>query len=269
MPVSSGIDRAMRVVYFVAGSDGGRRADFGVSEIARGLDMSKTVVHRILTTLVAVDFLAVDPETRRYRLGPGAVLVGRSALEQLDVHRLARTRMEHLAEMTGETITLSMRQGPGRVYLDQILSRSEVHMSVQIGQWAPLHAGSSAKAILAALSPEEAASYLDEHELVAFTSQTLVDRGAVEADLVRIRAQGYAVSRGERQADAFSIAAPIIRAGDVVFGAISVCGPAQRFGPEKGAEYGFALVRAARGISRDLGYHGSWFPEEPGGVEEG
>src|SRR5665811_940308 len=147
MPVSSGIDRAMQVVYFVAGSDGGRRSDFGVTEIARGLDMSKTVVHRILTTLVAVEFLAVDPDTRRYRLGPGAVVVGRAALEQLDAHRVARAYMQRLAEVTGETVTLAMRRGPRRVYLDQILSLSEVHMSVQIGLESPLHAGSSSKAI--------------------------------------------------------------------------------------------------------------------------
>ncbi|MHB9149138.1 MAG: IclR family transcriptional regulator [Thermoleophilia bacterium] len=262
MPVSSGIERAMRVIYFLAGSDGGRRSDFGVSEIARGLDMSKTVVHRVLSTLVAVDFLAVDPATRRYRLGPGAVTVGRSALEQLDAHRVARPHMERLAEVTGETITLSMRRGPRRVYLDQILSQSEVHMSVQIGQGSPLYAGSSAKAILAALPLEEAAAYLDghEHEFVAFTSHTLVERGAIEADLALIRARGYAVSRGERLVDAFSIASPIIQAGEVVFGAVSVCGPAQRFGPEQGEEHGPTLVRAAQAISRELGYQGSWFP---------
>lgn len=250
----------MRVVYFLAGSDGGRRSDFGVSEIARGLGMSKTVVHRVLSTLVGVDFLAVDPATRRYRLGPGAVTVGRSALEQLDAHRVARPHMERLAEVTGETITLSMRRGPRRVYLDQILSHSEVHMSVQIGQGSPLYAGSSAKAILAALPPDEASAYLDEHELVAITSHTLVEREAIEADLARIRARGYAISRGERLVDAFSIASPIIQAGDVVFGAVSVCGPAQRFRPEQGEEFGPVLVRAAQGISRELGYQGSWFP---------
>ncbi|MHB1345646.1 MAG: IclR family transcriptional regulator [Thermoleophilia bacterium] len=262
MPISSGIDRAMQVVYFVAGSGGGRRSDFGVSEIARGLDMSKTVVHRILTTLVAADFLSVDQETRRYRLGSGAVMVGRAALDQLDPHRVARPRMEMLAEATGETVTLSMRRGPQRVYIDQILSRFEVHMSVQIGQGSPLHAGSPAKAILAALAPAEAQAYLDDHGLVAFTPQTLVDRRALEDDLVRIRAVGYAVSHGERQVDAFSVASPIFQAGDLVFGAVSVCGPAQRFNAEKGVEYGRALLGAAREISHELGYQGSWFPEE-------
>lgn len=260
MPISSGIERALQVIYYVASPNRGRKSDFGVSEIARGLDLSKTVVHRILTTLVTVDFLAVDPETRRYRLGPGAVIVGHAALEQINPYRVARPYMEKLGEATGETITLSIRRGGQRVYIDQIISEHEVRMSVQVGDASPLHAGSPAKAILAAVPQAEAQEYLNQQDsFVRFTPQTIVDRLTLEADLVKIRRVGYAVSYGERQADAFSVAAPILQAGGSVFGAISVCGPAQRFDDQRGVRYGRILREAAEQVSRELGYQGDWF----------
>lgn len=263
MPTSSGIERALQVVYYVAGPHRGRKADFGVSEIARGLGLSKTVVHRILTTLVAVDFLAVDPDTRRYRLGPGAVIVGHAALEQINPYRVARPHMEDLAERTGETVTLSIRRGGQRVYIDQIISQHEVRMSVQVGDASPLHAGSPAKAILAAVPESESRGYLDQQSsLVRFTPQTMVDRQVLEADLDTIRSVGYAVSWGERQADAFSVAAPILQAGGSVFGALSVCGPAQRFDEERGRVYGGLLRDAAAKVSTELGYRGDWFAAE-------
>src|SRR5680860_623663 len=126
MQTSSGIERALRLIYYVAGPHNDRKLDFGVSEVARGLGLSKSVVHRILTALVAVDFLAVDPDTRRYRLGPGAVIVGHAALRQIDPHRIARPEMEALASKTDETVTLSLRRGRERVYIDQIVSEQEV-----------------------------------------------------------------------------------------------------------------------------------------------
>lgn len=263
MPISSGIERALQVIYYVAGPRPGRKSDLGVSEIARGLDLSKTVVHRILTTLMAADFLAVDPETRRYRLGPGAMIVGHAALDQINPYRVARPYMEKLAHETGETTTLSIRRGGQRVYIDQIISEREVRMSVQVGDASPLHAGSPAKAILSAMPEAEAKEYLDQHKTLArFTPQTIVDRSALESDLTKIRRLGYAVSYGERQADAFSVAAPILQAGGIVFGAISACGPVQRFDDERGRQYGPMVREAAEQVSRDLGYQGDWFASE-------
>ena len=199
MQTSSGIERALRLIYYVAGPHNDRKLDFGVSEVARGLGLSKSVVHRILTALVAVDFLAVDPDTRRYRLGPGAVIVGHAALRQIDPHRIARPEMEALASKTDETVTLSLRRGRERVYIDQIVSEQEVRMTVQVGDASPLHAGSPAKAILAAIPKTEADQYLAQQDkLRRFTDETIINRQALKTDLTNIRRLGYAVNYGER-----------------------------------------------------------------------
>jgi IclR family acetate operon transcriptional repressor len=247
----SGIARALAVIRLLA-----ERApqELGVTGVARELQMPKTVAHRILRELTALDFLGLDEGTKRYRLGPGALQIGLAALRGLDVPRLARPHLWRLVQRTGETATLSVRQGWSRVYVDQVLSPHEIRMSVPVGTAHPLHAGSSSKAILAGLSDAEVDEYLATHALDAVTAVSITSENALRAEIERVRAAGYATSSGERQAGAGSVAAAIRTASGDVFGSISVCGPLDRFGPEISEAYGGLVAEAARQISAELGY---------------
>ncbi|WP_434441608.1 IclR family transcriptional regulator [Lentzea sp. E54] len=245
---SNGLIRALQIVFAVAEST---EPDVGVSELARMLGLSKTVVHRAARTLVTAGLFVVDERTRRYRLGPGAVSLGFAALNRLEVPKAAQPHMEWLVARTAETATLSARYHDQRMYLAQVLSPQEIRMAVQLGKLFPLHVGGSSKAILSALGPEETESYLDRHLTsgVAVTS-----REELLAELTRIRSRGYAVSRGERQVDAGSVAAPVFDASGRVYGSISVCGPISRFSDDKTAEYGELVVEAAAAVSAGLGH---------------
>jgi DNA-binding IclR family transcriptional regulator len=157
---------------------------------------------------------------------------------------------------TSETATLSVRQGWSRVYVDQVLSPQEVRMWVTLGKAYPLHAGSSSKAILAALSDREVDQYLTEHGLESLTTSTISSREELKAEIESIRARGYASSSGERRADAGSVAAPILQAGGQVFGSISICGPITRFDKTAIRRYGALVKEAAAKLSADIGYLG-------------
>lgn len=248
---SLGIERALQIVFAVAAS---REPDIGVSELARTLGLSKAVVHRVLRTLVAADFFSLDERTRRYRLGPGAVSVGLAAMAQMEVPKVAQPHLEQLVARTQETATLSARYGRNRMYLAQVLSPQEIRMSVQLGKLYPLHAGSSSKAILAALSDTEVEGYLAEVALDELTPITIHDPEALREEVRRVRETGFSVSRGERQPGAGSVGAPIFDATGRVYGSISVCGPVQRFGGGDPATFGPLVRDTARQISRELGH---------------
>lgn len=247
----SGLQRAMQVVYAVAESP---PTGVGVSALARELDLPKAVVHRIVKVLTADGFLAFDDDTKRYRLGPRALAVGLAALGQLDVPAVARPFLERLVGQSGETATLSVRQGWSRVYVDQVLSPQEVRMSVSIGRPYPLHAGSSSKAILAALPDPEVDEYLRHHTLDPLTDVTVTSPPALRSEVARIRELGYAVSIGERQPGAGSVAAPVRQADGSAFGSISLCGPADRFDDELRRRYGWLVAATAAEISAAIGY---------------
>ncbi len=242
------VERAMGVLFLFARSPG----TLGVTEISRELGVSKAVVHRILASLCERGLLIADPQSRRYALGPAVMELAAAYRDQLDVRTLALDEMRRLSAEMDETATLSVRYGDRRVYVDQITPPREVKMTVPIGGSFPLHAGASSKAFLAWLSAEQQDRYLAAHPLDALTGTTIVSADELRAELERIRSQGFAVSLGERQHDAGSVAAPIVDHNHEPVAVISVCGPVDRF-RNKIAPSAAAVVAATRALSAKLG----------------
>jgi DNA-binding IclR family transcriptional regulator len=247
----SGLQRALAVIELLADR---APETLGVSTVARELGYPKAVAHRILKELVAGGFLGFDDRTKLYGLGPGALKVGLAALRSLDVTRVTHPYLELLVARTKETATLSARQGWTRVYVDQVLSPQEIRMAVALGTSHALHAGSSSKAILAALPDEKVDEYLAHHQLDAVTDSTITDVDRLKTELARVRELGYAVSLGERQHGAGSVAAAIRSASGDVWGSISVCGPLDRFTPEARTAHGELLAEIAAAVSLEIGY---------------
>jgi IclR family transcriptional regulator, acetate operon repressor len=198
-----------------------------VTDISRRLGVSKAVVHRILRSLGRRGLVVAVPDGA-YALGPAAAGLAGAVMRHLDVRRAAMPTLRALAVRTAETATVSLLTGDARVYIDQVVSGQQIRMQVELGRRFPLHAGASGKAILAA-APDDVRRRVLTGKLPALTSRTIVDRQRLEQELRRIARQGVASSRGERQQDAASVAAPIFGLHGEVVGAISVCGPVSRF----------------------------------------
>ena len=244
---STGTESAERVADVLLAFSRGRRS-FGVSELARQLSLSKAVIHRILQSLVSRSLLQFDAESREYSLGPGATALGGKAILQSDLRMMARDDLVELRDATGETTTLSLLVMDQRAYIDQYESPQEIKMTVELGRLYPLHAGASSRVILAHL-PEIELSHVLEAGLPHLTAATISDVGELEDLLAVVRRDGYAVSRGERQSGAASVAAPVFGRGGRVVGSISICGPLARFGQDAVTQYAALAVDAANRIS--------------------
>lgn len=236
----------------------------GVSEISRELGLSKAVVHRILQSLASRSFVEADPQTRGYRLGPGAVALGARALRDLDLRRAAGPILRRLRDATRETTTLSALVRGSRVYLDQYESPQEIKMTVELGRPHPLHAGASSRAMLAFM-PEDVWDTVVEQGLVRLTPVTVGDPDELRRLLAEVRSRGYATSLGERQYGAGSVAAPVFGMDGEIAGAISVCGPVSRFEPATVERHVPLVCEAADSISRALGWMGPTVPHTHGG----
>ena len=228
-------------------------ATVGVSWIARELDLSKAVVHRILQSLAGRGLVALDPASREYRLGPAAAALGARALRDSDLRTAALGLLRELRDATGETATLTTPVPGGRVYLDQVEGLHEIKMTVELGRRFPLHAGSSGKCMLAFL-PEADREKLLTEPLAVLTPSTVVDPDALRTQLALIAERGYASSAGERQRDAGSIAAPVFGFAGEVIGAISVCGPKFRVTEEFVDRIAPEVTAVAARISRRMGW---------------
>jgi len=246
---AEGANRVADVLLLFLGEDD----DLGVTQIARALDQSKAVIHRVLQSMLSRQLLVQDPATRSYRLGPGAAALGARALRDCDLRVVAEPILRDLRDQTEETTTLSQRMGLDRAYIVQFPSPQEIKMLVEIGRRFPLHAGSSSKVIL---------SYLDEPDvgtvvqgaLERLTPNTVIDPQDLLRELQVAKERGYAVSRGERQPGAGAVAAPVFDHADRVIGAISVCGPQQRFDEKTVVRLIPLVCDAAQRISEGMGW---------------
>jgi len=263
------VERALDILSLFARSTS---PTLGVTEIANALDMSKAVVHRMLAAARAKGFIEIDEDSHRYRLGPQSLYLGLSYLDRIDVRALAKEEMHELVAATNETATLSVRVGWSRVYIDQVTPHRDVKMVVQLGRPFPLHTGASSKALLAFLPEREREEYLRDHELVSLTPLTITDPEALRRELEAIRIKGFAVSLGERDPSAGSVAAPILSREGVATAVVSVCGPVERFRTES-ERAAKLLLEATRRVSDRLGYRDPGSepmpPSEPGGAAHG
>ncbi|GAA4475149.1 helix-turn-helix domain-containing protein [Rhodococcus olei] len=80
---------------------------FGLSELARTLDISKPTCLGILTALVSGGYLTRDVETKTYGLGPALIAAGRAAQRGFAVGPIVRPHLSALAAAFGAVCTAS------------------------------------------------------------------------------------------------------------------------------------------------------------------
>ncbi|MDH3499923.1 MAG: IclR family transcriptional regulator, partial [Acidimicrobiia bacterium] len=124
--------------------------EIGVGEIARRLDLHKSTVSRILTTLLDESIVWHHPETGKYSLGMGLVELAGVALGQIDVRAAAMPHMEELGAALNETVTVSVLRGSEAVTVAHLPANQSIRHVAWIGRRIPLRATASGKVFLAA-----------------------------------------------------------------------------------------------------------------------
>jgi IclR family transcriptional regulator, KDG regulon repressor len=226
----------------------------GVREVARLTGLSASTAGRIMAELKDLGILQQNSATRTYSLGSKILAWSGVYMDSLDMRTLALPLMEELRRSTFETISLYIMDGYERLCVERMESHQNVRMTSRVGHRLPLYAGSAGKAIMAFLSDEKIIEILQHTDLKPFTTQTITDPEAILAELHQIRQRGYSISMGEWISEASGVAAPILRQGAEVVGAISISGPRARFEPEKVLQYGKEIVRAAGQLSHMMGF---------------
>ncbi len=228
------------------------RADrpLGVTEMAAAIGIGKSNAHRLLQALVALGYVARDERHGTYRATLRLWELGTALMGNLDLRRVAEPYMQRLLDRTRETVHLSALDGAEVVYLHKLDSPEPVRAYTQVGGRAPAHAVATGKALLA-FQPEATLMALSQR-LTRHTPHTLADPEAFLQEMARVRAQGYAINRGEWREAVAGIAAPILTPAGEAIGAIGVSGPIDRLRPSSWRRYTADVVEAARGVSDAL-----------------
>lgn len=222
------------------------RPDLGVSELAAELGMHKSTVSRLLAALERRGL--VRREGERFAPGPQLARLGALAVRGLTLLGAARPPLELLAERTGETVNLAVRDGDRALNVLQVDAAHFVGVTDWTGRAAPLHASANGKALLA-FGDARALGRLSR-----LTPRTIVDRASLRAELERTRSAGFAVAVEELELGLHAVAAPVFDAGGACVAAVSVSGPAYRLPEPRLPALGELCVAAAGDVSAGLGF---------------
>jgi IclR family transcriptional regulator, acetate operon repressor len=134
--------------------------------------------------------------------------------------------LEKLRDQTGETVLVSKRLERQAVYLEVLESPHSIRYSPKVGEFRPLHASASGKALLGSLAPAARSALLAGMKLPRVTSRTITSRAALEADLEKGRARGWYLTRGETVPDLMALSVPVAVNGEIY--SVALAGPIHR-----------------------------------------
>jgi DNA-binding IclR family transcriptional regulator len=214
--------------------------------------MTKSMVHRGLTTLVKHNYLVRDNSGARYQLGYALAEFGTLSMRAPDIHQMCRPVMTELHELTGETISLHIPVEAAAVCIDGIEGLGPVSRRVPLGQALPLHISPAARALLAYLPEEELAWYL-QRPLEVVTSHTLSRPEDVRADVKLTRSRGFALGLGDSvpRTIAKAVSFPVLDMNGEPHAAITVAGPADRFDAARIQELLPAMLTTMGALTRE------------------
>jgi len=123
-----------------------------------------------------------------------------------------------------------------------------------VGRRIPLYCTAIGKVLLAYSGTEERKVALEGVRLVAFTPKTITTRAALDAELKRVAAQGYALDAEEHEEGITCLGAPVFDREGTVVAALSVSWPLFRYENGREEDKAVAVKAAAAKVSAILGY---------------
>jgi DNA-binding IclR family transcriptional regulator len=183
--------------------------------VARSLELNRTVVHRLLSTLHQRGFISRQRDG--YVPGPIIIRIANGIQPELRTH--GRAVMLELSESVGETVVLHIPDGEDAVVLEQVVSeRHVVRVEHKIGSRHPLRQGASGRAMLAFLP-----TALSERVV-----RNAESPDALERQLQGVRQLGYALSHDELQMGVHGLAVPVLDAAGTAAASLAILVPTTR-----------------------------------------
>jgi DNA-binding IclR family transcriptional regulator len=247
-PKRDALGKALQVLWAFVDTEGNEK-ERGVRDLALKLNLLPATVYRTLASLQRYGLVQQNPESGKYRIGAELYRLALLVSSRFSFRDVALPVMRDLVAKCKETAFLTSYDPSRRemMFVAAVHSNHPLRYIVPMNEWVPIHAGATGLGIMAFLSEEEGAIIVAQTKLRPLTPQTITDRSVLYEELARIRAQGYAISRGQRNIGAVSIAAPLWDPRGMVAGDLAVSMPETRF--ESGMEQWLArlvLDHAAR-----------------------
>lgn len=246
------VEKAVHLLRWMV-DDGGTK--WGVREIARGVGLAPSTVHRVLADLEAQQLVRVDANTGRYSLGLEFFRLAWRGTQRFPLGQAAIPALKRMVEQTNETAFLGVYDHDRRemMFAAAIESTHELRYVVTLHKWIPLYMGSSGLAILAFLPERDRRTVLGRIGSADSRPSGTKSRAELDAVCAEVRRLGYARTMGERVPGAVGISAPVFGPGEDVVADIGLTIPMQRFSEHDEGRLANHVRDAARQVTNEIG----------------
>jgi IclR family transcriptional regulator, acetate operon repressor len=239
------IDRAAQLLTLVLDS----AQPLGVSDLAQAAALPKSTASRLVSSLERHGLVRRNGARGKVAPGPAILRFAHRGVVDRNLVELAQAPLEALAEASGETVNLAVPGAHGVEHLAQVESRHFLGTGQWVGRTVDFHTTAVGKVLVAFEAAE-----LPPGRLRRVAPDTVVDRGALQRELERIRAERFAAAVDELEAGLTALAAPVTGPTGDVIAALSISGPTLRLTPARVAELRPALTKEACALSARLGH---------------
>ena len=164
--------------------------ELGIGDILRKVEMPRTTVHRILSSLLKTKLLERESNSGMYRIGPALYMMGSLYLGTTDILTAAEPVTKLLNELTGEYVVLSVFDRGNIVIIKKEESRHGFRYHHTVGTILPAYASAMGKAFLSELSESELDSLYPNENFKLLTSKTIATKAQLKKELEQIRTTG-------------------------------------------------------------------------------
>ncbi len=212
-------ENTLRILSYLAG----RPAPVAASAIARELELPRSTVYHLLTTLAAHGFVLHLREERRWGLGTSAFELAGGYTRQQPLARRGRPLVAALSDRLGESAHLAVMSGGDVLYIVEERAPRRPALVTDVGVRLPAHLTASGRAMLAELPREQVRALYPD--VSAFPDRTgLGPRTPRELrELLRdVRTRGYATENSEIADGLRSVGAAVLDAAGWPVAAVAV-----------------------------------------------
>lgn len=239
------VERAFQVLELLAQSSKG----FSLSELSRRLNLPKSSVHLIVTTLERLGYLQKHPQTGHYLFGLKLFSLSRVALQGVELRAVARPWLEDLMKRTGLTVHLGILEHNEAVILEKIEAPGLIKVASWVGRRMDVNCTGIGKALLAFLPDAEFDSLFKPGSLPRHNENTIVSIARIKREIAQIRARGFALDDEEDELGVRCIGAPLLDSRGAARAAISIVGTLQQIPLERVEQLGASLRQTADEIA--------------------
>jgi DNA-binding IclR family transcriptional regulator len=225
------------------------RPSLTLGEIRESTGFPTSTVQRLVTNMVSLGFL--DRQGDQVRVGVKMAYWAAPAVKGVDVLDLIVPVLKQLRDETGETASFFRAEQGHRVCVALAETAHALRREMHVGTIMPLHAGSAGRVLLA--WDEALAKSVLSQPLGPITDSTITSADELAAVIRQTRADGYAITIGEREQGASGLSAPVFKANGELAGCLTISGPTIRMPLDRCLDWLDLLVESAEQSTRLLG----------------